>query len=151
MRSKVFISEGEIEIQLEEVQKWANKQKDGEYILDIKPYFKNRSNQENRYYWKIVVKTLADELGYTGDEMHDILREMFMDMEHRVKEHVVKHIFRVQAFAEEEEREMRRRRKTQQQIQEQRHTPVERKERKVGRNESCPCGSGKKYKKCCGK
>ena len=24
-------------------------------------------------------------------------------------------------------------------------------EPKVGRNESCPCGSGKKYKKCCGK
>jgi SWIM/SEC-C metal-binding protein len=24
-------------------------------------------------------------------------------------------------------------------------------ERKVGRNEPCPCGSGKKYKKCCGK
>lgn len=23
-------------------------------------------------------------------------------------------------------------------------------EKKVGRNESCPCGSGKKYKKCCG-
>ena len=23
-------------------------------------------------------------------------------------------------------------------------------ERKVGRNEPCPCGSGKKYKKCCG-
>lgn len=22
--------------------------------------------------------------------------------------------------------------------------------RKVGRNEPCPCGSGKKYKKCCG-
>ena len=22
---------------------------------------------------------------------------------------------------------------------------------KVGRNELCPCGSGKKYKKCCGK
>ena len=26
-----------------------------------------------------------------------------------------------------------------------------RKEKKVGRNEPCPCGSGKKYKKCCGK
>ena len=25
------------------------------------------------------------------------------------------------------------------------------KENKVGRNEPCPCGSGKKYKKCCGK
>ncbi len=23
-------------------------------------------------------------------------------------------------------------------------------EYKVGRNEPCPCGSGKKYKKCCG-
>ncbi|BCO09158.1 hypothetical protein GF1_15340 [Desulfolithobacter dissulfuricans] len=23
------------------------------------------------------------------------------------------------------------------------------KSKKVGRNESCPCGSGKKYKKCC--
>ena len=24
-------------------------------------------------------------------------------------------------------------------------------ENKIGRNEPCPCGSGKKYKKCCGK
>lgn len=24
-------------------------------------------------------------------------------------------------------------------------------ETKVGRNDPCPCGSGKKYKKCCGK
>ena len=28
--------------------------------------------------------------------------------------------------------------------------PIRRAERKVGRNELCPCGSGKKYKKCCG-
>lgn len=28
---------------------------------------------------------------------------------------------------------------------------VDKKERKVGRNEPCPCGSGKKYKKCCGR
>ena len=26
-----------------------------------------------------------------------------------------------------------------------------RKESKVGRNDPCPCGSGKKYKKCCGR
>ncbi len=31
------------------------------------------------------------------------------------------------------------------------HTPYVRPERKVGRNEPCPCGSGKKYKQCCGK
>ena len=24
------------------------------------------------------------------------------------------------------------------------------KEKKIGRNDPCPCGSGKKYKKCCG-
>ncbi|MEO8605615.1 MAG: SEC-C metal-binding domain-containing protein [bacterium] len=28
--------------------------------------------------------------------------------------------------------------------------PVRRAEPKVGRNEPCPCGSGKKFKKCCG-
>lgn len=29
--------------------------------------------------------------------------------------------------------------------------PYIRENPKVGRNDSCPCGSGKKYKKCCGK
>jgi SEC-C motif-containing protein len=29
--------------------------------------------------------------------------------------------------------------------------PVTREEPKIGRNDPCPCGSGKKYKKCCGK
>jgi preprotein translocase subunit SecA len=29
-------------------------------------------------------------------------------------------------------------------------TTVSRTEEKVGRNDPCPCGSGKKYKKCCG-
>ena len=33
---------------------------------------------------------------------------------------------------------------------EQKREPV-RSEKTVGRNESCPCGSGKKYKSCCGK
>ena len=27
----------------------------------------------------------------------------------------------------------------------------EQKNKKIGRNDPCPCGSGKKYKKCCGK
>ena len=29
-------------------------------------------------------------------------------------------------------------------------TPIRRDAPKVGRNDPCPCGSGKKYKKCCG-
>ena len=31
------------------------------------------------------------------------------------------------------------------------HQPYVRGQRKVGRNEPCPCGSGKKYKHCCGR
>ncbi|MDP2940961.1 MAG: preprotein translocase subunit SecA [Candidatus Omnitrophota bacterium] len=34
---------------------------------------------------------------------------------------------------------------------EQRHQPVQLSHPKVGRNDPCPCGSGKKYKKCCGR
>ena len=30
-------------------------------------------------------------------------------------------------------------------------TQVKREGKKIGRNDPCPCGSGKKYKKCCGK
>lgn len=34
---------------------------------------------------------------------------------------------------------------------EQKESGTIRKEKKVGRNDPCPCGSGKKYKKCCGR
>lgn len=34
---------------------------------------------------------------------------------------------------------------------EYKESKIVRNENKVGRNDACPCGSGKKYKKCCGK
>ena len=34
---------------------------------------------------------------------------------------------------------------------EQKESTRIRKEKKIGRNDPCPCGSGKKYKKCCGR
>lgn len=34
---------------------------------------------------------------------------------------------------------------------EQKKSGTIRKEKKIGRNDPCPCGSGKKYKKCCGR
>ncbi len=34
---------------------------------------------------------------------------------------------------------------------EKNHTPIVNTEPKIGRNEMCPCGSGKKYKNCCGR
>ena len=35
--------------------------------------------------------------------------------------------------------------------EEEQHKPFVRPDRKIGRNEPCPCGSGKKYKQCHGK
>lgn len=35
-------------------------------------------------------------------------------------------------------------------IQDEKPEQVINREKKVGRNEPCPCGSGKKYKRCCG-
>ena len=32
-----------------------------------------------------------------------------------------------------------------------RESGIVRNEEKIGRNDPCPCGSGKKYKKCCGR
>lgn len=29
--------------------------------------------------------------------------------------------------------------------------PIKSESEEIGRNDPCPCGSGKKYKKCCGK
>ena len=31
------------------------------------------------------------------------------------------------------------------------HGPYKRTSPKIGRNDKCPCGSGKKYKNCCGR
>lgn len=36
-------------------------------------------------------------------------------------------------------------------IEDDTEKPQKKHKRKIGRNEPCPCGSGKKYKKCCGK
>ncbi|SHE86624.1 SEC-C metal-binding domain-containing protein [Clostridium fallax] len=45
-------------------------------------------------------------------------------------------------FSEEKRKEIQRN---------YRESKIARNENKVGRNDPCPCGSGKKYKKCCGK
>jgi preprotein translocase subunit SecA len=81
--------------------------------------------------------------------------EMFQEMIARIKEEALAIMFRVQVATPKEMEAMR-------QPKEQpltfshgdgstRKQPVKRAEAKVGRNAPCPCGSGKKYKKCCGK
>ena len=50
----------------------------GKNRVEIKKYRKPRSSQENRYYWKVIVGTLAMEFGYTEQEMHFELKRLFL-------------------------------------------------------------------------
>ena len=50
----------------------------GKNQVEIKKYRKPRSTQENKYYWKVIVGTLAAEFGYTAQEMHYELKRLFL-------------------------------------------------------------------------
>jgi preprotein translocase subunit SecA len=98
--------------------------------------------------------------------------DLFSNMLERVKYETVSVLSRVEVRseaelqAEEEERQRRLNQALQAQHAEaqsvlgapggseagvaERGVPMQREERKVGRNEPCPCGSGKKYKQCHG-
>ncbi|MDN5344632.1 MAG: preprotein translocase subunit SecA [Clostridia bacterium] len=75
--------------------------------------------------------------------------QMFNDMIASIQEEVVRYLYRVKVVQPAAERPR--------QVVENRYAeegngprqPV-RREQKIGRNDPCPCGSGKKYKKCCG-
>jgi len=78
--------------------------------------------------------------------------EMFNAMVRSIQEDCVKLLFRVQ-IADPHEAETRaderlRHISTNRDAQ---TTPQPRTVTKIGRNDPCPCGSGKKYKKCCGR
>ncbi len=80
--------------------------------------------------------------------------EMFNDMIARVKEETLKVMFRIQIVKEEKLNELRET-KAENLVfshgqEPQKKEPRKRESEKVGRNSPCPCGSGKKFKKCCG-
>ncbi len=101
--------------------------------------------------------------------------ELFQDMLSNIKQDVIRILSHVQVQQEEEVEEMERRRREAEAAQQYSYQhaessgmqgdeqptaeasdelhaqPFVREERKVGRNEPCPCGSGKKYKQCHGK
>ncbi len=121
------------------------------------------------YLWKdhlLNMDHLREGIGLMGYAQKDPLYEykkqgleMFSAMMERFKEEVCEKLFRVQPVSEDEiERAERRRRIEQQRIVQSRGEDAEarrkvpvRRGKKIGRNEPCPCGSGKKYKKCCGR
>ena len=47
-------------------------------IVEIKKNTVKRSGALNQYYWKVVVGILTDELGYTKEEMHEVLKSKFL-------------------------------------------------------------------------
>jgi preprotein translocase subunit SecA len=118
--------------------------------------------------WKdhlLTLDHLKEGIGLRGYGQKDPLVEfkkeafiLFEDMMGRIDTETVRYLFLVQpARPEDEAREIERRQRRQQQelqfqagaAEAEQPKPV-RTGAKVGRNEPCPCGSGKKYKKCHG-
>ncbi|MBI4688880.1 MAG: preprotein translocase subunit SecA [Nitrospirae bacterium] len=101
---------------------------------------------------------LKEGIGLRGYGQRDPLTEykkeafdVFAEMTDRISIEVLSRIFRIQIRKEEGIREIPKKQRLNYnrgsgpELQQ----PVHR-DKKIGRNEPCPCGSGKKYKKCCG-
>lgn len=104
------------------------------------------------------------------DPLVEYKREAFVlyeQMKEQVRRTVVERIFSVRMYTEEEIEEIKRQQQAQLEAQLEAHKraqaaaqeaesqqqsagPVKRKQMKVGRNDPCPCGSGKKFKHCHG-
>jgi preprotein translocase subunit SecA len=81
--------------------------------------------------------------------------ELFQDMISRIKEETLGILFRIQISEPKKISDLQQP-KEQKMIfssgdEAEKKKPVKRTQKKVGRNAPCPCGSGKKYKKCCGR
>ena len=80
---------------------------------------------------------------------------LFMEMMGRIRQELIEKIFRIQLAREDDVERMEAQQRRQRLAfnragaGDQPRQPVAREE-KVGRNDPCPCGSGLKYKKCCG-
>lgn len=85
--------------------------------------------------------------------------EMFEEMMQQIRADVVRHIFHIKPEAFDKTRLIERRERELHEMKmnasdndksENNAVPVRRDEDKIGRNNPCSCGSGKKFKKCCG-
>lgn len=101
---------------------------------------------------------LREGIGWRGLGQRDPLVEykregfdMFQDMEQSLKEDYVTYIYRIENVQVPQETETQNLSYSGGGEEPDPQPKAPRKvEQKVGRNEPCPCGSGRKYKKCCG-
>ncbi|WP_289023193.1 preprotein translocase subunit SecA [Desulfobacter postgatei] len=105
---------------------------------------------------------LKEGIGLRGYAQQDPLRiykkegfDMFQDLMNRIKKEVVDILFKIQIASPTQVEKMKQ--EEPQDLSFSSHSdesapkqPVRRLSEKVQRNTPCPCGSGKKYKKCCG-
>jgi preprotein translocase subunit SecA len=123
------------------------------------------------YHWKdhlLAIDQLKEGIGLRGYAQKDPLVEyqkeayqMFLDMLERIKKDTMEKLFAIQVAKEQEAPAMRMERKQSfylsrgeraaagGETEDGKGVTVRREGKKVGRNDPCPCGSGKKYKKCC--
>lgn len=58
---------------------------DIEWDVVVRRHKRKRSNPQNRYYWGVVIKILADETGNSANDLHDyLLGECFGWVEYQV-------------------------------------------------------------------
>jgi len=124
------------------------------------------------HHWKdhlLAVDQLKEGIGLRGYGQKDPRIEyqkeayqMFLEMLDRIKKDTVEKLFAIQIAKEQEVKEMKVERKQTfilsrgeaaqgggGETEDGKGVTVRREGKKVGRNDPCPCGSGKKYKKCC--
>ncbi|SNB46210.1 preprotein translocase subunit SecA [Geobacter sp. DSM 9736] len=116
--------------------------------------------------WKdhlLSIDHLKEGIGLRGYGQKDPKQEykkeafnLFMNMITRIRGEVVEKIFWVQLARQEDVEQIEQEQQKKQRLvfsaggEEVAQQPVKAK-KTAGRNDPCPCGSGKKYKKCCGK
>jgi hypothetical protein len=49
------------------------------YTVAIKQHRQVRSSSANRFYWGVVLKTIAEDTGYEPDELHELFAARFLD------------------------------------------------------------------------
>ena len=151
--------EGLLDMVIEKVlEVYENKTKEfGEDELRAVEYFITLNSLDT--HWKehlLGLDHLKEGIGLRGYGQKDPLREyqresfeLFLDMLERVKYDTVRKVFAIQPAREaptQAEPVMFFNKNASPSLE-----GKDRKDRKIGRNDPCPCGSGKKYKKCCGK
>ncbi|MBI4964838.1 MAG: preprotein translocase subunit SecA [Desulfomonile tiedjei] len=107
---------------------------------------------------------LKEGIGLRGYGQRDPLKEYqregyetFLDMSNRIKEETVRNLFLVKIAGQEDLEELAPPKEQEMLLSHggegdgSKPRTVRRQVDKIGRNDPCPCGSGKKYKKCCGK